>query len=290
MDGYDVNPDSIYDIQVKRLHEYKRQLLNAFSIMTIYFRLKDKKLKNWTPTTFIFGAKAAPGYARAKAIIKYINEIAKLVNNDPETKDLLQVYFISNYNVSYAEKIVVAADLSEQTSTAGLEASGTGNMKFMLNGAPTLGTMDGANVEIVEEVGAENAFIFGLSSDEVINYENNGGYDPNVIYNTDEEIRQVLMQLINGTFSNDTELFRDLYDSLLNTKNTDRADRYFILADFRSYADAQKRVEAAYRDEKGWAKKALLNTACSGKFTSDRTIQEYVDDIWHLDKVIVRKK
>ena len=290
MDGYDVNPDSIYDIQVKRLHEYKRQLLNAFSIMTIYFRLKDKKLKNWTPTTYIFGAKAAPGYARAKAIIKYINEIAKLVNNDPETKDLLQVYFISNYNVSYAEKIVVAADLSEQTSTAGLEASGTGNMKFMLNGAPTLGTMDGANVEIVEEVGAENAFIFGLSSDEVINYENNGGYDPNVIYNTDEEIRQVLMQLINGTFSNDTELFRDLYDSLLNTKNTDRADRYFILADFRSYADAQKRVEAAYRDEKGWAKKALLNTACSGKFTSDRTIQEYVDDIWHLDKVIVRKK
>ena len=191
---------------------------------------------------------------------------------------------------SYAEKLIPACDISEQISLASKEASGTGNMKFMLNGAPTLGTMDGANVEIVEEVGAENAFIFGLSSDEVINYENNGGYDPNVIYNTDEEIRQVLMQLINGTFSNDTELFRDLYDSLLNTKNTDRADRYFILADFRSYADAQKRVEAAYRDEKGWAKKALLNTACSGKFTSDRTIQEYVDDIWHLDKVIVRKK
>ena len=216
--------------------------------------------------------------------------IKDMLDNGTSINGKIKVVFIENYRVSNAEWIFAAADVSEQISTASKEASGTGNMKFMLNGAPTLGTMDGANVEIVEEVGAENAFIFGLSSDEVINYENNGGYDPNVIYNTDEEIRQVLMQLINGTFSNDTELFRDLYDSLLNTKNTDRADRYFILADFRSYADAQKRVEAAYRDEKGWAKKALLNTACSGKFTSDRTIQEYVDDIWHLDKVIVRKK
>ena len=245
--GVEVDPHSIFDVQVKRLHEYKRQLLN-------------------------------------------INSVADVVNNDASINGKIKVVFIENYRVSNAEWIFAAADVSEQISTASKEASGTGNMKFMLNGAPTLGTMDGANVEIVEEVGAENAFIFGLSSDEVINYENNGGYDPNVIYNTDEEIRQVLMQLINGTFSNDTELFRDLYDSLLNTKNTDRADRYFILADFRSYADAQKRVEAAYRDEKGWAKKALLNTACSGKFTSDRTIQEYVDDIWHLDKVIVRKK
>ena len=242
------------------------------------------------PRTFIFGAKASAGYATAKKIIKLINSVADVVNNDASINGKIKVVFIENYRVSNAEWIFAAADVSEQISTASKEASGTGNMKFMLNGAPTLGTMDGANVEIVEEVGAENAFIFGLSSDEVINYENNGGYDPNVIYNTDEEIRQVLMQLINGTFSNDTELFRDLYDSLLNTKNTDRADRYFILADFRSYAEAQKRVEAAYKDEKGWAKKALLNTACSGKFTSDRTIQEYVDDIWHLDKVIVRKK
>ena len=222
------------------------------------------------PRTFIFGAKASAGYATAKKIIKLINSVADVVNNDASINGKIKVVFIENYRVSNAEWIFAAADVSEQISTASKEASGTGNMKFMLNGAPTLGTMDGANVEIVEEVGAENAFIFGLSSD--------------------EEIRQVLMQLINGTFSNDTELFRDLYDSLLNTKNTDRADRYFILADFRSYADAQKRVEAAYRDEKGWAKKALLNTACSGKFTSDRTIQEYVDDIWHLDKVIVRKK
>ena len=267
--GVEVDPHSIFDVQVKRLHEYKRQLLNILHVIYLYNQIKMHPEMEFYPRTFIFGAKASAGYATAKKIIKLINSVADVVNND----------------ASFA-----AADVSEQISTASKEASGTGNMKFMLNGAPTLGTMDGANVEIVEEVGAENAFIFGLSSDEVINYENNGGYDPNVIYNTDEEIRQVLMQLINGTFSNDTELFRDLYDSLLNTKNTDRADRYFILADFRSYADAQKRVEAAYRDEKGWAKKALLNTACSGKFTSDRTIQEYVDDIWHLDKVIVRKK
>ena len=288
--GVEVDPHSIFDVQVKRLHEYKRQLLNILHVIYLYNQIKMHPEMEFYPRTFIFGAKASAGYATAKKIIKLINSVADVVNNDASINGKIKVVFIENYRVSNAEWIFAAADVSEQISTASKEASGTGNMKFMLNGAPTLGTMDGANVEIVEEVGADNAFIFGLSSDEVINYENNGGYDPNVIYNTDEEIRQVLMQLINGTFSNDTELFRDLYDSLLNTKNTDRADRYFILADFRSYADAQKRVEAAYRDEKGWAKKALLNTACSGKFTSDRTIQEYVDDIWHLDKVIVRKK
>ena len=288
--GVEVDPHSIFDVQVKRLHEYKRQLLNILHVIYLYNQIKMHPEMEFYPRTFIFGAKASAGYATAKKIIKLINSVADVVNNDASINGKIKVVFIENYRVSNAEWIFAAADVSEQISTASKEASGTGNMKFMLNGAPTLGTMDGANVEIVEEVGADNVFIFGLSSDEVINYENNGGYDPNVIYNTDEEIRQVLMQLINGTFSNDTELFRDLYDSLLNTKNTDRADRYFILADFRSYADAQKRVEAAYRDEKGWAKKALLNTACSGKFTSDRTIQEYVDDIWHLDKVIVRKK
>ena len=288
--GVEVDPHSIFDVQVKRLHEYKRQLLNILHVIYLYNQIKMHPEMEFYPRTFIFGAKASAGYATAKKIIKLINSVADVVNNDASINGKIKVVFIENYRVSNAEWIFAAADVSEQISTASKEASGTGNMKFKLNGAPTLGTMDGANVEIVEEVGAENAFIFGLSSDEVINYENNGGYDPNVIYNTDEEIRQVLMQLINGTFSNDTELFRDLYDSLLNTKNTNRADRYFILADFRSYADAQKRVEAAYRDEKGWAKKALLNTACSGKFTSDRTIQEYVDDIWHLDKVIVRKK
>ena len=288
--GVEVDPHSIFDVQVKRLHEYKRQLLNILHVIYLYNQIKMHPEMEFYPRTFIFGAKASAGYATAKKIIKLINSVADVVNNDTSINGKIKVVFIENYRVSNAEWIFAAADVSEQISTASKEASGTGNMKFMLNGAPTLGTMDGANVEIVEEVGAENAFIFGLSSDEVINYENNGGYDPNVIYNTDEEIRQVLMQLINGTFSSDTELFRDLYDSLLNTKNTDRPDRYFILADFRSYADAQKRVEAAYRDEKGWAKKALLNTACSGKFTSDRTIQEYVDDIWHLDKVIVRKK
>ena len=285
--GVEVDPHSIFDVQVKRLHEYKRQLLNILHVIYLYNQIKMHPEMEFYPRTFIFGAKASAGYATAKKIIKLINSVADVVNNDASINGKIKVVFIENYRVSNAEWIFAAADVSEQISTASKEASGTGNMKFMLNGAPTLGTMDGANVEIVEEVGAENAFIFGLSSDEVINYENNGGYDPNVIYNTDEEIRQVLMQLINGTFSNDTELFRDLYDSLLNTKNTDRADRYFILADFRSYADAQKRVEAAYRDEKGWAKKALLNTACSGKFTSDRTIQEYVDDIWHLDRITV---
>lgn len=286
--GVEVDPRSIFDVQVKRLHEYKRQLLNILHVIYLYNQIKMHPEMDFYPRTFIFGAKASAGYHTAKKIIKLINAVGDVVNNDASINGKLKVVFIENYRVSNAEMIFAAADVSEQISTASKEASGTGNMKFMLNGAPTLGTMDGANVEIVEEVGAENAFIFGLSSDEVINYENNGGYDPNVIYNTDGDIRQVLMQLINGTFSHDTELFRDLYDSLLSTRYTDRADRYFILADFRSYADAQRRVEEAYRDEKGWARMAMLNTACSGKFTSDRTIQEYVDDIWHLDKVIIK--
>ena len=288
--GVEVDPRSIFDVQVKRLHEYKRQLLNILHVIYLYDQIKLHPEMDFYPRTFIFGAKASAGYHTAKKIIKLINSVADVVNNDKSINNKLKVVFIENYRVSNAEMIFAAADVSEQISTASKEASGTGDMKFMLNGAPTLGTMDGANVEIVEEVGEENAFIFGLSSDEVINYENNGGYDPNVIYNTDGEIRQVLMELINGTFSHDTELFRDLYDSLLTTKNTDRADRYFILADFRSYAAAQKRVEEAYRDEKRWARMAMMNTACSGKFTSDRTIQEYVDDIWHLDKVMIETK
>ena len=287
--GVEVDPHSIFDVQVKRLHEYKRQLLNILHVIYLYNQIKLHPEMDFYPRTFIFGAKASAAYERAKKIIKLINCVGDVVNNDPAINGKIKVVFIENYRVSNAEMIFAAADVSEQISTASKEASGTGNMKFMLNGAPTLGTMDGANVEIVEEVGQENAFIFGMSADQIINYENHGGYDPDFIYNTDAEIRQVLMQLINGTFSSDTELFRDIYDSLLNTKNCSRADQYFILGDFRSYAEAQKRVEAAYKDEKKWAKMALLNTACSGKFSSDRTIQEYVDDIWHLDKVTVTK-
>ena len=287
--GVEVDPHSIFDIQVKRLHEYKRQLLNILHVIYLYNQIKAHPEMDFYPRTFIFGAKASAAYARAKKIIKLINCVADVVNNDASINGKLKVVFIENYRVSNAEIIFAAADVSEQISTASKEASGTGNMKFMLNGAPTLGTMDGANVEIVQEVGEENAFIFGMSSDQIINYENNGGYDPDFIYNTDPEIRQVLMQLINGTFSSDTEMFRDIYNSLLDKHNMPRPDQYFILGDFRSYAEAQKRVEEAYKDEKRWAKMALLNTACSGKFTSDRTIQEYVDDIWHLDKVTVTK-
>ena len=277
--GVEVDPHSIFDIQVKRLHEYKRQLLNILHVIYLYNQIKAHPEMDFYPRTFIFGAKASAAYARAKKIIKLINCVADVVNNDASINGKLKVVFIENYRVSNAEIIFAAADVSEQISTASKEASGTGNMKFMLNGAPTLGTMDGANVEIVQEVGEENAFIFGMSSDQIINYENNGGYDPDFIYNTDPEIRQVLMQLINGTFSSDTEMFRDIYNSLLDKRNMPRPDQYFILGDFRSYAEAQKRVEEAYKDEKRWAKMALLNTACSGKFTSDRTIQEYVDDI-----------
>ena len=287
--GVEVDPHSIFDIQVKRLHEYKRQLLNILHVIYLYNQIKVHPEMDFYPRTFIFGAKASAAYARAKKIIKLINCVADVVNNDASINGKLKVVFIENYRVSNAEMIFAAADVSEQISTASKEASGTGNMKFMLNGAPTLGTMDGANVEIVQEVGEENAFIFGMSSDQIINYENNGGYDPDFIYNTYPEIRQVLMQLINGTFSSDTEMFRDIYNSLLDKRNMPRPDQYFILGDFRSYAEAQKRVEEAYKDEKRWAKMALLNTACSGKFTSDRTIQEYVDDIWHLDKVIVKE-
>ena len=287
--GIDVDPNSIFDVQVKRLHEYKRQFMNILHIMYLYDRLKKNPDMPFYPRTFIFGAKASAGYERAKAIIKLINSVGDVVNNDPTIKGKIKVVFIENYNVSNAEIIFAAADVSEQISTASKEASGTGNMKFMLNGALTLGTMDGANVEIVEEVGEENAFIFGLSAQEVINYENNGGYDPMEIFNNDQDVRKVLMQLINGTFApGDPELFRPLYNSLLNTQCTAKADTYFILKDFKSYAEAQKRVEAAYRDEDNWAKSAILNVACSGKFTSDRTIQQYVDEIWHLDKVVLK--
>lgn len=284
MDGYDVNPDSIYDIQVKRLHEYKRQLLNAFSIMTIYFRLKDKKLKNWTPTTFIFGAKAAPGYARAKAIIKYINEIAKLVNNDPETKDLLQVYFISNYNVSYAEKIVVAADLSEQTSTAGLEASGTGNMKFMLNGAPTLGTLDGANVEIAECAGIENEYIFGAKVEDIERMKKEG-YHPKALYDANPEIKRVVDTLIDGTFDDGGAQgegsFKELHDSLLKDSSWQKADNYFLIYDLPDYVDTKIRANTEYANRKEFGKKCLINIANAGKFSSDRTILQYAKEIWH---------
>ena len=287
--GIDIDPRSIFDVQVKRLHEYKRQLLNILHVMYLYNTIKDHPEMEFYPRTFIFGAKAAAGYRRAKQTIKLINSVADVMNNDASIKGKLKVVFIEDYRVSNAEMIFAAADVSEQISTASKEASGTGNMKFMLNGAPTLGTMDGANVEIVQEVGEENAFIFGLSSDEVINYEKNGGYYPMDYFNNDQDIRRVLMQLINGEYSgNDTEMFRDLYNSLLNTQCSDRADTYFILADFKSYAAAQKRVEEAYRDEKGWARMAMMNVACSGKFTSDRTIQEYVDEIWKLNKVTVK--
>ena len=286
--GIDVDPRSIFDVQVKRLHEYKRQLLNILHVMYLYNKIKDHPEMPFYPRTFIFGAKAAAGYRRAKLTIKLINSVADVINNDKSINGKLKVVFIEDYRVSNAEWIFAAADVSEQISTASKEASGTGNMKFMLNGAPTLGTMDGANVEIVQEVGEENAFIFGLSAQEVINYENNGGYNPMDYFNNDQDIRRVLMQLINGEYApDDTERFRDLYNSLLNTKSSDRADTYFILADFKSYAEAQERVEKAYRDETGWARMAMMNTACSGKFTSDRTIQQYVDEIWHLDKVTV---
>ena len=286
--GIDIDPRSIFDVQVKRLHEYKRQLLNILHVMYLYNQLKDNPNMDMVPRTFIFGAKAAAGYQIAKKTIKLINSVADVINNDKSINGKLKVVFIEDYRVSNAELIFAAADVSEQISTASKEASGTGNMKFMLNGALTLGTMDGANVEIVEEVGKENAFIFGLSADEVINYENNGGYNPEEIFNTDQDIRRVLMQLINGYYSpQDPELFRDIYNSLLNTKNSAKADTYFILKDLRSYAEAQKRVEAAYRDENWWARAAMLNTASAGKFSSDRTIEEYVRDIWHLEKIHV---
>ena len=286
--GIEVDPRSIFDVQVKRLHEYKRQLLNILHVMHLYNELKEHPELDFYPRTFIFGAKAAAGYRNAKLTIKLINSVADVVNNDPAINGKIKVVFIENYNVSNAEIIFAAADVSEQISTASKEASGTGNMKFMLNGALTLGTMDGANVEIVEEVGEENAFIFGLSAQEVINYENHGGYDPMEIFNNDQDVRKVLMQLINGTFApGDPELFRPLYNSLLNTQCTAKADTYFILKDFMSYHEAHMKINELYQDQTRWAHIVMMNTACSGKFTSDRTIQQYVDEIWELDKVTV---
>ena len=284
--GIEVDPRSIFDIQVKRLHEYKRQFLNILHIMYLYNQMKEHPERVYYPRTFIFGGKAAAGYKRAKETIKLINSVAEVINNDRSINGKLKVVFIEDYRVSNAELLFAGADVSEQISTASKEASGTGNMKFMLNGAPTLGTMDGANVEIVEEVGIENAFIFGMSSEEVIQYENNGGYNPTDIYINDPELKKVVDQLIDGTYAHgDRELYKDLYNSLLNTSSTPRADMYFILKDFRSYAEAQERVENAYKDHKAWARMAFLNTACSGKFSSDRTIREYVEELWKLEPV-----
>ena len=288
--GVEVDPRSIFDVQVKRLHEYKRQLLNILHVMYLYNQIKEHPEMSFYPKTYIFGAKASAGYIRAKEIIKLINSVADVINNDRSINGKLKVVFIEDYRVSNAELIFAAADISEQISTASKEASGTGNMKFMMNGAPTLGTMDGANVEIVDEVGIDNAFIFGLSADEVINYEQNGGYNPYDIYNNDPDIHRVVDQMVDGTYSNgDTEMYRDLYNSLLNNQGGARADMYFILKDFRSYADAQARAMEAYKDTDKWAKMALKNTACCGKFSADRTIQEYVDDIWHLDHVVINE-
>ena len=286
--GIDVDPNSIFDVQVKRLHEYKRQLLNILHVMYLYNQIKRNPDYDMVPRTFIFGAKAAAGYKIAKQTIKLINNVANVINNDASIKGKIKVVFIENYRVSNGEIIFAAADVSEQISTASKEASGTGNMKFMLNGAITLGTMDGANVEIVNEVGAENAQIFGLSSDEVIRFENEGGYDPMEIFNNDQEIRDVLMELINGKYSpEDTEMFRDIYNSLLNNDGGRRADTYFILKDFRSYAEAQRKIDERYRDTNGWAKTVMTNTAKAGKFSSDRTIEEYATEIWHLTKTPV---
>ena len=286
--GIDVDPRSIFDIQVKRLHEYKRQLLNILHIMYLYNQIKEHPEMSFYPRTFIFGAKAAAGYLRAKETIKLINSVADVVNNDRSINGKLKVVFIEDYRVSNAEILFAAADVSEQISTASKEASGTGNMKFMLNGALTIGTMDGANVEMFDEVGADNMFIFGMSSDEVISHENRHDYNPVDVYNSDAELRKVVNQLVDGTYSpNDHELFRELYNSLLNPQQGQVADRYFILADFRSYANAQQKINDYYKNKSAWRKSALLNIAHVGKFSSDRTIQEYVDDIWHLDRITV---
>ncbi len=282
--GIDVDPRSIFDCQVKRLHEYKRQLMNILHVMYLYNQLKKNPDMDMVPRTFIFGAKAAAGYYTAKLTIKLINNVAERINNDASINGKIKVVFIEDYRVSNAELIFAAADVSEQISTASREASGTGNMKFMLNGAPTIGTMDGANVEIVEEVGEDNAFIFGLSAEEVMEYERNHSYHPRDIYNMNEDIREVMTQLVNGYYSpEDPEMFRALYDTLLDQ------DTYFILKDFDSYKDAHRKVDQAYRDEKGWARMAMLQTSCAGKFSSDRTIEDYVRDIWHLEKLKLNK-
>ena len=282
--GIEVSTDAIFDVMVKRLHEYKRQLMNILHVMYVYNQLKDHPDMEFHPHVYIFGAKAAAGYKTAKLTIKLINNVANVINNDASINGKIKVVFIEDYRVSNAEIIIPAADLSEQISTASKEASGTSNMKLMLNGALTIGTMDGANIEIVKEVGEENAFIFGLSSDEVIALEHSNDYHPMDIFNNNQDIRRVLMQLVNGFYSPENpELFRPLYDSLLNTNESDRADRYFILKDFAAYDEAQNRAIARFSDESWWARAAILNTANAGKFTSDRTIQEYVDEIWHLD-------
>jgi starch phosphorylase len=287
--GIEVDPRSIFDIQVKRLHEYKRQLMNILHVMHLYNELRENPDLDMIPRTFVFGAKAAPGYTRAKLIIKLINNVANVINHDLNINNKIKVVFIENYSVSNAEIIFAAADVSEQISTASKEASGTGNMKFMLNGAVTIGTMDGANIEIVEEVGEENAFIFGLTSDEVLKLQHEGGYDPWQLYNNNQAIRKVLTQLINGFYSpEDTDLFRSIYDSLLNSNGGEPADQYFILKDSKAYAEAQKQVDIAYRNQSKWAKMAMLNTAKSGKFSSDRTIEEYATQIWNLDKTPVK--
>ncbi len=285
-----VNPDSIFDVQVKRLHEYKRQLMNVLHIMMLYNEIKANPNGNYVPRTFIFGAKAAPGYTRAKLIIKLINTVADLVNNDPMVKDLLTVVFIENYCVSNAEIIIPAANVSEQISTASKEASGTGNMKFMLNGALTVGTLDGANIEIFEEVGKDNIFIFGLTCSEVLSLYASGQYNPWDIYNSDEAIHTVLKSLINGMLCpSNPHLFTELYESLLNRAGDNLADPYFILKDLRSYYEVQKEVEKAYRDPISWNQKAIINTACSGKFSSDRTIKEYATEIWGLTPLLDKR-
>lgn len=284
--GIDVNPDSIFDIQVKRLHEYKRQLLNILHIIGLYNQLKMNPGLDMVPRTFIFGAKAAAGYRRAKLIIKLINAVAEVVNNDPAIHGKIKVVFMENYRVSLAEKLIPAADISEQISTAGKEASGTGNMKFMLNGALTIGTMDGANVEICEEVGRENIFIFGMSAEEV-QQKYQGGYDPWMVYNMNQEVRMALTSLIDGTFDPDTNLFRELYDALLNGCGG-RADEYFVLEDYADYVRAHWEIDRAYRDKERWAKMAIMNTAKSGKFSSDRTIRQYADEIWNLPTVDIK--
>lgn len=286
VEGVEIDPNSIFDIQIKRLHEYKRQLLNAFQILNMYFDIKENPKLDMVPRTFIFGAKAAPGYFRAKGIIKFINEIAKLVNDDKDVAGRIKVLFVSNYRVSYAEKLFPAADLSEQISTAGKEASGTGNMKFMLNGTPTIGTLDGANVEIVEEAGLDNNYIFGAEVDEIEQIKST--YDPNVIYEAHPRLKKIIDTLIDGTFDDDgTGMFKELYEALLKGASWHKADNYFILKDFDSYVEAQKRVDHDYRDQMSWAKKCWMNIVGSGKFSSDRTILEYAKDIWNIDRIDV---
>ena len=280
-EGVNIPSNFLFDIQVKRMHEYKRQLLNALSIVDIYYSLKDGSLQNFTPTAFIFGAKAAPGYARAKSVIKYINEIAKLVNNDPAVQDKLRVVFVQNYNCSYAEHIIPAADVSEQISPAGTEASGTGNMKFMLNGTVTLGTYDGANIEIVAEAGEENNYIFGARVEDIEAIRDT--YNPRAIYDREYRVRRALDTLVNGTVQDDnTGMFRELYDSILNGASWHRADHYYHLLDFLPYVEAKLRANRDYQDRMAFGRKCLMNTASAGKFSSDRTIREYASELWHI--------